>query len=72
MAYTISTSSNFHWIERVEAVSNTAGCLKLVLHGADFLPDNANTAEVLIFSDDHAMVERLVAAINGAKEPANG
>ena len=70
MSYMISSQSNFHWVRRVSAETNTPGALKLTLHGDEGVNDiQFNSAEVLIFMDDPALVSRLVAAINGVNEP---
>lgn len=67
MPYMISAQSNFHWVKRISAETNTPGALKLVLHGDEDVNDlQFNVAEVLIFMDNPWMVAHLVAAINGA------
>ncbi len=67
MPYMVSSQSIFHWVKRVSAESNTKCVLKLRLSGDEDVSDQQfNTAEVTVFMDDHALVERLVAAINGA------
>jgi hypothetical protein len=69
MAFMVSSGSNYHYVRRISAESNTDGVLKLVLHGDEDVSDiQFNYAEVLIFTDDQAMVDRLIAAINGAAQ----
>jgi hypothetical protein len=66
MPYMVTSSANYHWVERVEAVTNTNGVLKLSLHGnPDVSGEQFNMSEVTIFIDDQSLVDRLVAAING-------
>jgi hypothetical protein len=67
MALMISAGASFHWVESVTAETNTKGALKILVHGAkDASEEQFNQAEILIFIEDHDLVERLVAAINGA------
>ncbi len=69
MAYAISVGAYYHWIKRIEATPPSDGVLKLTLHGdPDATPDQNNSAEILIFMEDQALVDRLVKAINGAAE----
>lgn len=65
--YMISAGSSYHWVRRIEASTHGSGVLKLVLHGDDDANDQCfNQAEVLIFTDNIDMTDRLVSAINGA------
>jgi len=65
MALMISGSAAFHWVERISAEHNTKGALKIVLHGAhNPEADQFNIAEVMIFTENADMCDRLVAAIN--------
>ena len=67
MAYMISTTLNVHWATRIEASSGTEGTLKLTIHGDPAAStEQYNIAEVTIFTEDKALVERLITAINGA------
>jgi hypothetical protein len=77
----ISTGANYHWVERITAETNTKGVLKLILHGAEDVSDQQfNQAEITIFTDNPALVRRLVDAVNECAktptrkhvEPANG
>ncbi len=66
MAYMVSTSANYHWIERMTAATNGGAALKLTLHGNSAVSDEQfNQAEITIFLEDAEMVDRLVEAING-------
>jgi hypothetical protein len=61
----ISTSASFHWVKKVTAETNSDGVLKLIVHGDPDVSDcQFNQAEILIFTEDAAMVDRLVKAIN--------
>ena len=69
MAYMISTATNIHWVQRVEARSNTPGVFTLSFWGNPAASDEQNNcAEVTVFTEDQALVDRLVAAINGAAQ----
>lgn len=66
-ACAISTSSNYHWVTKVRAVSNIKGCLKIIICGdPEALDYQLNEAEINIFMEDASKVDALVAAINGA------
>jgi hypothetical protein len=67
MSYTISASASYHWIVAIEARPSSEGVLKLILKGADFMPDQNNDAEIVIFLDNQPLVDRLVEAINGTE-----
>lgn len=65
MAYMVSTSLNIHWVERIDARSNTEGTLTLAFHGAtDASSEQYNMAEVTVFMSNHDLVERIINAIN--------
>jgi hypothetical protein len=65
MSYMISTSANYHWVNKIEASTNGNAVLKLELQGDSDVNDlQFNHAEVLIFTKDAAMVDRLIKAIN--------
>jgi len=70
MPYMISAQTNFHWVRRITAETNTSGVLKLILHGDEVTDEQFNYAEIVIFTGNPAMVERLVTAINGGELPA--
>ncbi|MHB8272013.1 hypothetical protein [Bradyrhizobium sp.] len=65
--YMISTSTNFHWVRKIVAGTNGDGVLKLTFEGDPEVSDcQYNHAEVMVFTDDIALVDRLIGAINGA------
>jgi len=66
-ALMISTGAHYHWVKSISASTHGDGALKLTLQGAedeDF--QQFNQAEITIFTDDERLVDRLIAAINGA------
>lgn len=66
-AQMISTGAHYHWVKTISASTYGNGVLKLELHGArDAKADQFNMAEITVFTDDVALTERLVEAINGA------
>ncbi len=66
MPYMVSTSLNIHWAQRIVARSN-GNVLKLEVYGDPAASgEQHNMAEITIFTEDSPLVERLVAAINGA------
>jgi hypothetical protein len=71
MGYLVTNSANYHWVRKVVAEcngSNGGTVLKLTLLGdPDASRNSHNHAEVNIFTEDAAMVARLVEAINGAE-----
>ena len=72
MALMISTGAHYHWVKRITASTYGQGALKLTLHGEqDEGFQQFNDAEITVFTDDVALTERLVAAINGAAEPVS-
>lgn len=72
MSYMISASSSYHWVRRISAETNTEGVLKIILHGDDGVSDiQFNSAEIMIFTGDKQLVDRLVIAINNAAIPPN-
>ncbi|MCK1430869.1 hypothetical protein [Bradyrhizobium sp. 87] len=69
-ALMISTGAHYHWVKAIEASTHGGGALKLTLHGgADEDFQQFNQAEITVFTDDADLVERLIAAINGAAKP---
>lgn len=67
MALMISTGAHYHWVKTISADTHGSGALKLTLHGdTDENFQQFNQAEITIFTDDVALTERLIAAINGA------
>jgi hypothetical protein len=68
MAYMITTGVYFHWVERVAASTNGNGVLKITVHGAEVTNEQHNMGEITIFTEDQSLVDRLVAAINGAAQ----
>lgn len=63
----ISTSANYHWIKGVTASTYGDAALKLTFRGdPKAREDQFNEAEVTLFMEDAALVDRLIAAINGA------
>ena len=65
MAYMVSTALSIHWVKRIEARSNTEGTITLAFYGdAEASAEQHNMAEVVVFMDDHGLVERLMTAIN--------
>lgn len=68
MAYLISTGSHYHWVREITASTHGNGALKLTLHGDRDASDcQFNEAEVTIFTEDAAMVDRMIEAINAIK-----
>jgi hypothetical protein len=68
MAYLISTGIHYHWIRKITASTHGNGALKLTLHGDSDASDcQFNEAEITVFTEDVAMVERLIEAINAVK-----
>lgn len=69
MALMISTTANYHWVKKISAHTHGGGALTLTLHG-DCEADSCqfNQSEIVVFTDDVALTERLIAAINGAAE----
>ena len=67
MTYLVTTSANYHWIKSITASRNTADAvLKLTLNGDPAASDYSyNQAEITVFMEDAAMVDRLIEAING-------
>ena len=67
MAYLVSTGSHYHWVKKITASTYGGGALKLTLHGdPDASPVQFYEAVITIFTDDDALTERLIKAINGA------
>lgn len=70
MALMISTGIHFHWVKSISAGTYGNGALKITLHGdLDENMQQFNEAEITVFTDDVALTERLIAAINGAAKP---
>ena len=68
----ISTSANYHWVERISAHTNGNGVLKLNLHGnSGVSATQFNYVEINIFTDDVELTDRLIKAINGAAHKAD-
>ncbi len=65
----ISASTNYHWVKSISASTTGSGALKLTMRGNSDFPYQFNEAEITIFTDDAALTERLIAAINGAANP---
>jgi D-lyxose ketol-isomerase len=67
MALTIATGAHYHWVKSISAMTHGNGALKITLHGErDETSQQFNEAEITVFTDDVALTERLIAAINGA------
>lgn len=65
-ALMISTSANYHWVRSISAHTNGGGVLTLTLRGdRDAESTQYNQCDICIFTDDVALTERLIAAING-------
>ncbi len=63
--YLVSTSANYHWVKKIVASTNSSGVLKLTLEGDQGVSEcSFNQAEILIFTDDFDLTDRLVKAIN--------
>jgi DNA-binding protein YbaB len=63
----ISTSAHYHWVKKIVASTNGDGVLKLTIEGDQSVSNRSfNQAEILIFTDDVALTERLIKAINDA------
>jgi hypothetical protein len=65
----ISTSTNYHWVRKIAASSYDGLALKLTIGGNPDASDcQSNEAEINLFFEDDCreLVERLIAAINGA------
>jgi DNA-binding protein YbaB len=70
MALMISTGAHYHWVKSISASTHGSGALKLTLHGGrDETFQQFNEAEITVFTDDEALTDRLIAAINGAAKP---
>lgn len=66
-AYLISTGTHYHWVKQITASTYGDGALKLTLRGDPEVSQiQFNEAEITIFTDDVALTDRLIAAINGA------
>lgn len=69
MALMISTGAHYHHVRSISACTHGDGVLKLTLHGdSDASDTQFNDAEITVFTDDVALTERLIKAINGAAE----
>lgn len=69
-ALMVTSSSNYHWVKTISAHTNGDGVLSLTLHGdSEAIDGQFNQAEITVFTDDVALTERLIKAINGAAEP---
>lgn len=67
MARMITSTVAFHWATRVSAHHGTKGTLQITVYGDPCASDEQfNMGEVTIFTEDPDLVDRLVAAINGA------
>jgi len=69
MALMISTGSHYHHVKSIFAHTYGDGALRLTLRGNSDASDmQANEVDITVFTDDVALTERLIAAINGASE----
>jgi D-lyxose ketol-isomerase len=60
----IATGAHYHHVKRITAGTHGNGVLKLELWGAKDSDSQFNMAEITLFTDDEALTDRLVAAIN--------
>lgn len=65
----ISTGVHYHGVEQIVASTHGGGVLRLTLKGDPAVSEmQFNEAEITIFTDNAAMTDRLIKAINGAIE----
>jgi hypothetical protein len=67
----ISSYASYHWVEKISAhTHNTQGSpLILTLTGdPDISGCQINACEIAIYTENQELTDRLVAAINGAKQ----
>lgn len=68
----IASGASYHWVKKIVASTNGNGVLKLTLEGDQSVSDcSFNQAEILIFTDDFDLTERLIKAINIAATAAS-
>jgi hypothetical protein len=63
----IYTTANYHWVKTISASTHGDDVITLTLRGSE-VSNCLNEAEIKIFTDDRALVARLVKAINSASE----
>jgi len=69
-ALMISTGTHYHWVKSISAATFGGGALRLTLRGEQSESfQQFNEAEIVIFTDDAELTERLIAAINAASSP---